>query len=209
MYSRTKCVPFDDRFQRPYQKRPRLVTNERLNWNEGKKEKGLKMNEKKYRTRSSGDGVEGVCSEEEKLLIRFWHLFGSSKRCAKARGGEFFADVEKIEAAVVRLARIIGFNTTVDVPQMLSEAPELLLIDAEVILKRIAMLYTVLPGLRGEVIGKHCARMLLIESDVLKCKKQELINEEILKWYGGCYDQTFVQKSVDERLRLSPNLLLS
>ena len=40
------------------------------------------------RMKSAGDGIDGVSTDEEKVVVRFWHHFGSSRKCAEKRAAK-------------------------------------------------------------------------------------------------------------------------
>ena len=102
------------------------------------------------RVKSAGDGIDGVISDDDKIIVRFWHHFGSSKKCAEKRSSSsnesshLFRNPTLLEAKVRRLHAFLGYN--VDIPMTVSNVPEILELDAELVCKRLMFLFKVKIG---------------------------------------------------------------
>ena len=117
------------------------------------------------RLKSAGDGIDGVISDDDKIIVRFWHHFGSSKKCAEKRSSEssnsnLFRNPTLLEAKVRRLHAFLGYN--VDIPMTVSNVPEILELDAELVCKRLMFLFKVIPEFNGSKVSKHASLHLLL-----------------------------------------------
>lgn len=113
--------------------------------------------------------LKGTSTRAEDLKVRFWNLWGGSKRCrevmTKSDRRSVYRTPERLELAVLRLDAVAPF---VDAPLLLHGAPELLAFDTDEIVRRLVKMKEVFPS--GDV-GFVCTgtpELLLIEPASLK-----------------------------------------
>lgn len=113
--------------------------------------------------------LKGTSTRAEDLKVRFWNLWGGSKRCrevmTKSDRRSVYRTPERLELAVLRLDAVAPF---VDAPLLLHGAPELLALDTDEIVRRLVKMKEVFPS--GDV-GFVCTgtpELLLIEPASLK-----------------------------------------
>ena len=74
---------------------------------------------------SSGDGIEGV-PQEDKAVVHFWHLFGSTPHCraalTSAGRDSPYRNAPLLESRVRALAKVFDTETSgLDVPRVLTK----------------------------------------------------------------------------------------
>ena len=113
--------------------------------------------------------LKGTSTRTEDLKVRFWNLWGGSKRCrdvmTKSDRKSVYRTPERLELAVLRLDEVAPF---LDAPLLLHGAPELLAYDTDEIVRRLVKMKEVFPS--GDV-GFVCTgtpELLLIEPASLK-----------------------------------------
>ena len=113
--------------------------------------------------------LKGTSTRAEDLKVRFWNLWGGSKRCrevmTKSDRRSVYRTPERLELAVLRLDDVAPF---LDAPLLLHGAPELLAFDTDEIVRRLVKMKEVFPS--GDV-GFVCTgtpELLLIEPASLK-----------------------------------------
>ena len=113
--------------------------------------------------------LKGTSTRAEDLKVRFWNLWGGSKRCrevmTKSDRRSVYRTPERLELAVLRLDVFAPF---LDAPLLLHGAPELLAFDTDEIVRRLVKMKEVFPS--GDV-GFVCTgtpELLLIEPASLK-----------------------------------------
>ena len=162
------------------------------------------------RLKSAGDGIDGVISDDDKIIVRFWHHFGSSKKCAEKRSStssslNLFRNPTLLEAKVRRLHAFLGYN--VDIPMTVSNVPEILELDAELVCKRLMFLFKVIPEFNGSKVSKH-ASLLTLEKEEVERRVQAVVQLEEKKWVGGGVDVEYAKECAKERMVRNPSVLL-
>ena len=162
------------------------------------------------RLKSAGDGIDGVISDDDKIIVRFWHHFGSSKKCAEKRSStssslNLFRNPTLLEAKVRRLHAFLGYN--VDIPMTVSNVPEILELDAELVCKRLMFLFKVIPEFDGSKVSKH-ASLLTLEKEEVERRVQAVVQLEEKKWVGGGVDVEYAKECAKERMVRNPSVLL-
>ena len=162
------------------------------------------------RVKSAGDGIDGVISDDDKIIVRFWHHFGSSKKCAEKRSSSnesshLFRNPTLLEAKVRRLHAFLGYN--VDIPMTVSNVPEILELDAELVCKRLMFLFKVIPEFNGSKVSKH-ASLLTLEKEEVERRVQAVVQLEEKKWVGGGVDVEYARECAKERMVRNPSVLL-
>ena len=162
------------------------------------------------RLKSAGDGNDGVISDDDKIIVRFWHHFGSSKKCAEKRSStssslNLFRNPTLLEAKVRRLHAFLGYN--VDIPMTVSNVPEILELDAELVCKRLMFLFKVIPEFNGSKVSKH-ASLLTLEKEEVERRVQAVVQLEEKKWVGGGVDVEYAKECAKERMVRNPSVLL-
>ena len=162
------------------------------------------------RVKSAGDGIDGVISDDDKIIVRFWHHFGSSKKCAEKRSStssslNLFRNPTLLEAKVRRLHAFLGYN--VDIPMTVSNVPEILELDAELVCKRLMFLFKVIPEFDGSKVSKH-ASLLTLEKEEVERRVQAVVQLEEKKWVGGGVDVEYAKECAKERMVRNPSVLL-
>mgnify|MGYP006101788191 CR=1 FL=1 len=162
------------------------------------------------RVKSAGDGIDGVISDDDKIIVRFWHHFGSSKKCAEKRSSSnesshLFRNPTLLEAKVRRLHAFLGYN--VDIPMTVSNVPEILELDAELVCKRLMFLFKVIPEFNGSKVSKH-ASLLTLEKEEVERRVRAVVQLEEKKWVGGGVDVEYAKECAKERMVRNPSVLL-
>jgi len=162
------------------------------------------------RVKSAGDGIDGVISDDDKIIVRFWHHFGSSKKCAEKRSSSnesshLFRNPTLLEAKVRRLHAFLGYN--VDIPMTVSNVPEILELDAELVCKRLMFLFKVIPEFNGSKVSKH-ASLLTLEKEEVERRVRAVVQLEEKKWVGGGVDVEYAKECAKERMMRNPSVLL-
>ena len=162
------------------------------------------------RVKSAGDGIDGVISDDDKIIVRFWHHFGSSKKCAEKRSSSnessrLFRNPTLLEAKVRRLHAFLGHN--VDIPMTVSNVPEILELDAELVCKRLMFLFKVIPEFNGSKVSKH-ASLLTLEKEEVERRVRAVVQLEEKKWVGGGVDVEYAKECAKERMMRNPSVLL-
>ena len=162
------------------------------------------------RVKSAGDGIDGVISDDDKIIVRFWHHFGSSKKCAEKRSSSnessrLFRNPTLAEAKVRRLHAFLGYN--VDIPMTVSNVPEILELDAELVCKRLMFLFKVIPEFNGSKVSKH-ASLLTLEKEEVERRVRAVVQLEEKKWVGGGVDVEYAKECAKERMMRNPSVLL-
>ena len=163
------------------------------------------------RVKSAGDGIDGVISDDDKIIVRFWHHFGSSKKCAEKRSSSsdesshLFRNPTLLEAKVRRLHAFLGYN--VDIPMTVSNVPEILELDAELVCKRLMFLFKVIPEFNGSKVSKH-ASLLTLEKEEVERRVRAVVQLEEKKWVGGGVDVEYAKECAKERIVRNPSVLL-
>ena len=162
------------------------------------------------RVKSAGDGIDGVISDDDKIIVRFWHHFGSSKKCAEKRSASnessrLFRNPTLAEAKVRRLHAFLGHN--VDIPMTVSNVPEILELDAELVCKRLMFLFKVIPEFNGSKVSKH-ASLLTLEKEEVERRVRAVVQLEEKKWVGGGVDVEYAKECAKERMMRNPSVLL-
>ena len=163
------------------------------------------------RVKSAGDGIDGVISDDDKAIVRFWHHFGSSKKCAEKRSmsssdeSNLFRNPTLLEAKVRRLHAFLGYN--VDIPMTVSNVPEILELDAELVCKRLMFLFKVIPEFNGSKVSKH-ASLLTLEKEEVERRVRAVVQLEEKKWVGGGVDVEYAKECAKERMVRNPSVLL-
>ena len=161
--------------------------------------------------KSAGDGIDGVISDDDKIIVRFWHHFGSSKKCAEKRASSsdesshLFRNPTLLEAKVRRLHAFLGYN--VDIPMTVSNVPEILELDAELVCKRLMFLFKVIPEFNGSKVSKH-ASLLTLEKEEVERRVRAVVQLEEKKWVGGGVDVEYAKECAKERMVRNPSVLL-
>ena len=161
--------------------------------------------------KSAGDGIDGVISDDDKIIVRFWHHFGSSKKCAEKRSSSsnesshLFRNPTLLEAKVRRLHAFLGYN--VDIPMTVSNVPEILELDAELVCKRLMFLFKVIPEFNGSKVSKH-ASLLTLEKEEVERRVRAVVQLEEKKWVGGGVDVEYAKECAKERMVRNPSVLL-
>tara|TARA_B110000305_G_scaffold38519_1_gene39326 strand:- start:7 stop:717 length:711 start_codon:yes stop_codon:yes gene_type:complete len=161
--------------------------------------------------KSAGDGIDGVISDDDKIIVRFWHHFGSSKKCAEKRSmsssesSHLFRNPTLLEAKVRRLHAFLGYN--VDIPMTVSNVPEILELDAELVCKRLMFLFKVIPEFNGSKVSKH-ASLLTLEKEEVERRVRAVVQLEEKKWVGGGVDVEYAKECAKERMVRNPSVLL-
>ena len=163
------------------------------------------------RVKSAGDGIDGVISDDDKIIVRFWHHFGSSKKCAEKRSSSsdesshLFRNPTLLEAKVRRLHAFLVYN--VDIPMTVSNVPEILELDAELVCKRLMFLFKVIPEFNGSKVSKH-ASLLTLEKEEVERRVRAVVQLEEKKWVGGGVDVEYAKECAKERIVRNPSVLL-
>ena len=162
------------------------------------------------RVKSAGDGIDGVISDDDKIIVRFWHHFGSSKKCAEKRSSSnesshLFRNPTLLEAKVRRLHAFLGYNG--DIPMTVSNVPEILELDAELVCKRLMFLFKVIPEFNGSKVSKH-ASLLTLEKEEVERRVRAVVQLEEKKWVGGGVDVEYAKECAKERMVRNPSVLL-
>ena len=178
--------------------------------NNGRNNNNNNNNNKRVSLKSAGDGIDGVSSEEDKVVVRFWHHFGSSKKCAEKRASSsssssLFRNPSELEARVRRLHRYLGYN--IDIPMTVSNVPEILELDAEIVCKRLMFLFKVIPSFNGSKVSKN-ATLLTLEREEVERRVHAVVELEKKKWVGGGVDAEYAKECAKERMMRNPSVLL-
>ena len=179
------------------------------------------------RMKSAGDGIDGVSTDEEKVVVRFWHHFGSSRKCAEKRAASkssstltfrngthlkkeednnVFRNPNELENRVRRLHKYLG-RTTVDLPMTAANCPEILEVDAETVVKRLMFLFQAVPAFNGSKVSKHAA-LLVLEKEEVERRVNAVVALEEKKWVGGGVDKEYAKECAKERMGRNPSVLL-
>ena len=171
------------------------------------------------RMKSAGDGIDGVSTDEEKVVVRFWHHFGSSRKCAEKRAEKstrtttrhkdeenVFRNPNELENRVRRLHKYLG-RTTVDLPMTAANCPEILEVDAETVVKRLMFLFQAVPAFNGSKVSKHAA-LLMLEKEEVERRVNAVVALEEKKWVGGGVDKEYAKECAKERMGRNPSVLL-
>jgi len=169
------------------------------------------------RMKSAGDGIDGVSTDEEKVVVRFWHHFGSSRKCAEKRAAKgthlkkeednnVFRNPNELENRVRRLHKYLG-RTTVDLPMTAANCPEILEVDAETVVKRLMFLFQAVPAFNGSKVSKHAA-LLVLEKEEVERRVNAVVALEEKKWVGGGVDKEYAKECAKERMGRNPSVLL-
>ena len=177
--------------------------------------------------KSAGDGIDGVSTDEEKVVVRFWHHFGSSRKCAEKRAASkssstltfrngthlkkeednnVFRNPNELENRVRRLHKYLG-RTTVDLPMTAANCPEILEVDAETVVKRLMFLFQAVPAFNGSKVSKHAA-LLVLEKEEVERRVNAVVALEEKKWVGGGVDKEYAKECAKERMGRNPSVLL-
>ena len=167
--------------------------------------------------KSAGDGIDGVSTDEEKVVVRFWHHFGSSRKCAEKRAAKgthlkkeednnVFRNPNELENRVRRLHKYLG-RTTVDLPMTAANCPEILEVDAETVVKRLMFLFQAVPAFNGSKVSKHAA-LLVLEKEEVERRVNAVFALEEKKWVGGGVDKEYAKECAKERMGRNPSVLL-
>jgi len=175
--------------------------------------------------KSAGDGIDGVSTDEEKVVVRFWHHFGSSRKCAEKRAASttttfrngthkkeddddenVFRNPNELEYRVRRLHKYLG-RTTVDLPMTAANCPEILEVDAETVVKRLMFLFQAVPAFNGSKVSKHAA-LLMLEKEEVERRVNAVVALEEKKWVGGGVDKEYAKECAKERMGRNPSVLL-
>ena len=109
------------------------------------------------RRRSAGDGIEGV-PRDDRTVVRFWHLWGSSpdarSRVTGSSRDSPYRDPQLLESRVRALARVFDERSGLDVPALLVKAPELLTHDVAEVTRATVALKRCAPELTGAAITR-------------------------------------------------------
>ena len=126
--------------------------------------------------RSSGDGVEGV-PNEDKAVVHFWHLFGSLPDCRKALTASprdsAYRNAPLLESRVRALAKVFDTETSgFDVPRVLTKEHELLLWEANEVVRRVVELKRIAPELSGRALTAAPGLLLCNPEDVAAARQE-------------------------------------
>jgi len=116
-----------------------------------------------------GGTYKGTSTREEDLKVRFWNLWGGSKKCrdvmTKSGRGSVYRDPQRLERAVLALDRVVPF---VDAPLLLHRAPELLEMDTEELVRRLAKMKWLFPKQDVGFVATQTPELLMIEPERLE-----------------------------------------
>ena len=121
------------------------------------------------RRRSAGDGIEGV-PRDDRTVVRFWHLWGSSPDARSRVTGSSrdlpYRDPQLLESRVRALARVFDERSGLDVPALLVKAPELLTHDVAEVTRATVALKRCAPELTGAAITRAAGLLCCDVDDV-------------------------------------------
>ena len=125
---------------------------------------------------SSGDGIEGV-PQEDKAVVHFWHLFGSTPHCraalTSAGRDSPYRNAPLLESRVRALAKVFDTETSgLDVPRVLTKEPELLLWEANDVVRRVVELKRIAPELGGRALTQAPGLLLCDPEDVAAARQE-------------------------------------
>ena len=125
---------------------------------------------------SSGDGIEGV-PQEDKAVVHFWHLFGSTPHCraalTSAGRDSPYRNAPLLESRVRALAKVFDTETSgLDVPRVLTKEPELLLWEANDVVRRVVELKRIAPELGGRALTRAPGLLLCDPEDVAAARQE-------------------------------------
>lgn len=116
-----------------------------------------------------GGTYKGTSTREEDLKVRFWNLWGGSKKCrdvmTKSGRGSVYRDPQRLERAVLALDRVVPF---VDAPLLLHRAPELLEMETEELVRRLAKMKWLFPKQDVGFVATQTPELLMIEPERLE-----------------------------------------
>ena len=127
--------------------------------------------------RSSGDGVDGVPRKEDKAVVHFWHLFGSIPECRRALTASpktsAYRNAPLLESRVRALARVFDTETSgLDVPRVLTKQHQLLLWEANEVVRRVVELKRIAPELGGRALTAAPGLLLCNPEDVAAARQE-------------------------------------
>ena len=100
--------------------------------------------------------------------MRFWNLWGGSKKCrdvmTKSARGSVYRDPARLERAVLALDRVVPF---VDAPLLLHRAPELLEMDTEELVRRLVKMKWLFPKRDVGFLATQTPELLMLEPERL------------------------------------------
>ena len=120
--------------------------------------------------------MEGV-PKEDKAVVHFWHLFGSIPACRQALTSSprdsVYRNAPLLESRVRALARVFDTETSgLDVPRVLTKEPELLLCEANEVLRRVLELKRIAPELGGRALTAAPGLLLCDPQDVAAARQE-------------------------------------
>ena len=111
---------------------------------------------------------KGTSTRDEDLKVRFWNLWGGSKKCrdvmTKSARGSVYRDPARLERAVLALDRVVPF---VDAPLLLHRAPELLEMDTEELVRRLVKMKWLFPKRDVGFLATQTPELLMLEPERL------------------------------------------